>query len=251
MGKDKLYEADLYKPIRKLFIQEGYEVNGEVKDCDLTAVKGEELIIVEMKKNLTVELLIQAAKRQRLTDLVYIAIPKPKYKMYSKKWHDMCHLIKRLELGLIIVSFLKSGAKAEILLSPSPFDRKRSMQLSKKKRINLLREINGRSADYNIGGSNKTKIMTAYKENCIQIACYLEGVGPTSPKNLRKMGTGDKTLSILTQNYYGWFEKVSRGIYTITEKGKTELKEYPELVKHYVNLVSGTNHNQGDEGQNG
>ncbi|MBS4174417.1 DUF2161 family putative PD-(D/E)XK-type phosphodiesterase [Bacillus sp. FJAT-49736] len=235
MGTEKIYEADLYEPIRKLFVQEGYEVNGEVKDCDITAVKDEELIIVEMKRNLTVELLIQAAKRQRLTDQVYIAIPKPKYKMYSKKWHDMCHLLKRLELGLIVVSFLKSGAKADIMLSPAPFDRKRSMQLNKKKRTNLLKEISGRSADYNVGGSNQTKIMTAYKENCIQIACYLDREGPTSPKNLRKLGTGDKTLSILTQNYYGWFEKVSRGIYIITEKGKQELKDYPQLVEYYLN----------------
>ncbi|PKR84624.1 DUF2161 domain-containing phosphodiesterase [Heyndrickxia camelliae] len=235
MEKKKLYEADLYEPVRRLFVREGYEVNGEVKDCDLTAVKEEELIIVEMKKNLTVELLIQAANRQKLTDLVFIAIPKPKYKMYSKKWHDMCHLLKRLELGLIIVSFLKSGAKAEIILSPAPFDRKRTMQMNKKKRLSLLTEINGRSGDYNIGGSNKTKIMTAYKENCIQIACYLDREGPTSPKTLRKMGTGEKTLSILTQNYYGWFEKVSRGIYTITEKGKEEIKQYPELLKHYLN----------------
>lgn len=234
MEKKKLYEADLYEPVRRLFIRKGYEVNGEVKDCDLTAVKEEELIIVEMKKNLTVELLIQAAKRQRLTDLVYIAIPKPKYKMYSKKWHDMCQLLKRLELGLVTVTFLKSGAKAEIILSPAHFDRKRSMQMGKKKRISLLKEISGRSADYNIGGSNKTKIMTAYKENCIQIACLLEREGPTSPKNLRKMGTGDKTLSILTQNYYGWFEKVSRGIYTITEKGKEEIKQFPEIIKLYL-----------------
>ena len=66
-----------------------------------------------------------------------------------------------------------------------------------------MKEIEGRSADYNVGGSNKTKIMTAYKENCIQIASYLEHLGPLSPKALLELGTGTKTSSILTKNYYG------------------------------------------------
>jgi hypothetical protein len=97
-----------------------------------------------------------------------------------------------------------------------------------------MKEIEGRSADYNIGGSNRTKIMTAYKENCIQIACYLELFGPLSPKALREKGTGSKTSSILTKNYYGWFERVKRGVYVINEKGKKEVKEYPELIDYYL-----------------
>jgi hypothetical protein len=233
---DKIYEIDLYEPIRNHFLQNGYKVNGEVKDCDLTAVKENELIIVELKRNLTVELLVQATKRQRLTDLVYIAIPKPKYRLYSKKWQDICHLIKRLELGLILVSFKGNVGTIEISIPPAPFDRLKSIQRNKKKRNNLLTEIKGRHGDYNVGGSNKTKIMTAYKENSIQIACLLERFGPLSPKSLRQMGTGEKTLSILNKNYYGWFEKVSRGTYTISGKGKSGFEIYPDLVKYYLEL---------------
>lgn len=232
--KEKRYEVDLYKPIQKHFANQGFDVYGEVHDCDLVAEKEGELIIVELKLNLTVELLIQATKRQRLTDLVYIAIPKPKYKIKSKKWHDLCHLIKKLELGLIVVSFLKSGHKMEVIISPVPFDRKKSLQSKKKKRI--LEEIKGRNVENNVGGSHKTKIMTAYKENSIHIACCLERYGPLSPKTLRQMGTGDKTLPILNKNYYGWFEKVARGIYIISEAGKKELKEYTSVVNYYSQL---------------
>jgi hypothetical protein len=232
--KKKLLEVDLYKPIQTLFVKEGYQVYGEVKDCDMAAIKDDELVVVELKLTLNVELLIQATKRQRLTDIVYIAIPKPKYSLRSKRWTDICHLVRRLELGLIIVSFSGNRKKTEIIFHPTSFDRRKSMRQSKRKRETLLTEINGRSADFNVGGSNRTKIMTAYKENCIHIACYLEKFGPLSPKALVEMGTGDKTSSILTKNFYGWFDRIKRGTYVISEKGKQEVKEYPDLVNYYL-----------------
>lgn len=231
----RLQEVDLYKPIQRFFVKEGYDVYGEVNDCDLAAVKEEELIVVELKLNLTVDLLVQATKRQRLTEHVYIAIPKPKYKLRSKRWTDLCQLVKRLELGLILVSFSGNRKKVEVVFHPSTYDRKKYK--NNRYRNSLLKEINGRSADYNIGGSSRTKIMTAYKENCIQIACYLSHYGTLSPKALKSMGTGDKTSSILTKNFYRWFERVSRGIYAISEKGKQELSQYPELVSYYEEKI--------------
>lgn len=238
---EKLYEVDLYEPIQNYFIQHGYEVYGEVNHCDMVAVNENELIIIELKLALNMELLVQAAKRQRLTDLVYIAVPKPKYNFYSKKWKDICHLIRRLELGLIIVSFEKdAAAHVDIRIPPAAFDRKKSIQGSKKKRARLLKEIRGRHGDYNVGGSNKTKIMTAYKENCIHIACCLQQLGPLSPKALRQLGTGEKTMTILNKNYYGWFERIQRGVYIISEKGNSEIKLYPELVEYYSGLSRGS-----------
>lgn len=232
----KLKESDLYQPIQKHFHKQGYQVNGEVNDCDVTAFKEDELVIVELKLSLNVELLIQATKRQRLTDFVYIAIPKPK-RPRSKRWNDVCHLVRRLELGLITVSFTTKTPKLDFVIHPEAFDRSKSMKNSKRKRAALVKEIEGRSADYNVGGSNKTKIMTAYKENCIQIACYLEKHGPMSPRNLAKLGTGGKTPSILQKNYYRWFERVKRGVYQITEQGIKELEKYPELVSYYSKKI--------------
>ncbi|WP_079508979.1 DUF2161 domain-containing phosphodiesterase [Mesobacillus jeotgali] len=226
----KIYEADLYEPIRKHFIKQGYRVNGEVHDCDLTAVKDGELIIVELKLTLNIDLLLQATRRLRLTDMVYIAIPKPK-RITRKRWHDVIHLVKRLELGLIIVSFAGNRKTIDFKVHPEPFNRKTSK--NQRKKAALIKEIEGRSADYNIGGSNKSKIMTAYKEKCIQIACYLDKLGQMSPKALVALGTGDKTPSILQKNYYKWFDRIERGIYIISEQGKAELEDYPELVAYY------------------
>lgn len=232
--KKKLQEVDLYKPIQRYFSGEGYEVYGEVKDCDIVAVKEEELVIIELKLTLSVDLLIQAAKRQKLTNQVYIAIPKPKVRMKSKQWADKCQLIKRLELGLIVVSFSGNRSTADILIHPIPYNRTKGAARNKLKREAILKEISGRSADFNVGGSNRTKIMTAYKENCIQIACLLNKMGPLSPKALKDLGAGDKIPSILTKNYYGWFDRIKRGTYILNEKGKLEMQEYQDLIKYYL-----------------
>lgn len=232
--KKKLYEVDLYEPIQKHFIKHGYRVNGEVHDCDLTALKNDELIIIELKLNLNIDLLLQGTRRQRLTDLVYVAIPKPK-RMSRKRWNDVIQLMRRLELGLITVAFAGNRRKVEFIVHPEPFVRPPAK--NKRKKAALLAEIEGRSADYNTGGSNKSKIMTAYKENCIQIACYLEQLGPMAPKALVALGTGDKTLSILNKNYYKWFDRVQRGVYMISEQGKLEIREYPELVNYHMDKL--------------
>jgi len=233
----KRYEVDLYKPVKEYFTLQGYDVHGEVNECDVAAVKEQELVLIELKLSLSIDLLIQATKRQRLTNEVYVAIPRPKLNFRSKKWKDSCHLVRRLELGLILVSFLEDDARAEIVFHPASFDRKKSMQRSKKKRTAMLTEMEGRLGDYNVGGSSQTKIMTAYKENCIHIACCLLQSGPLSPKSLRKMGTGEKTLTILNKNYYGWFDKIRRGIYMISDTGKSELHEFPDLFNHYDEVV--------------
>ncbi|MDL4839801.1 DUF2161 domain-containing phosphodiesterase [Aquibacillus rhizosphaerae] len=234
----KLQESDLYKPIQSHFLKEGYEVYGEVKDCDMAAIKDDELILIELKLNLSVDLLIQATNRQRLSELVYIAIPRPKkYNPRSKRWRNICQLVRRLELGLILISFSGNRKKLEFIFDPTPFNRKKSMAQNKRKRQEILKEIDGRSQDFNIGGSSRTQIMTAYRENCIQIACYLEKVGELSPKALIQMGTGKKTSSILIKNYYGWFVRVRRGIYVLSDKGRIEMKQYPDLINYYKNLI--------------
>lgn len=234
--KVKRYEVDLYQPVKKHFVKEGYEVYGEVNYCDITAVKENELVIIELKLSLTLDLLIQAAKRQRLTKQVYVAIPKPKYSLRSKKWKDSCHLVRRLELGLIMVEFNEDNVLIEIVHQPTSFDREKSMQRSMMKRKQLMSEIEGRTGDYNKGGSRQTKILSAYKENCIHIACCLMSHGPLSPSALRGMGTGEKTLTILSKNYDGWFDRVKRGTYMLSEKGKIELQEFTELTAYYNEL---------------
>lgn len=234
----KILEKDLYKPIHDYFTEHGYEVHGEVKGCDITVSKGNDLIIIELKRNMSLKLLIQAAKRQRMTNSVYIAIPQPKYSVFSRKWKDLCYILRRLELGLITVSFTKDRKRAQIQFDPSPFDKQKSMGRSKKQRANLMKEIDERHKNYNEGGTNKTKIMTAYRETAVHIACCLNKVVKASPRELRELGTGNKTQSILYKNFYGWFEREERGVYKLSERGHEVFSLYPELVEYYNGKIS-------------
>lgn len=233
MGTKKILETDLYKPIYEYLTLQGYTVHSEVKGCDITAVKGEELVIIEMKTSFNATLLIQAVKRQKAADSVYIAIPKPKRAGFSKGWKDMCYLIKRLELGLIVVNFKNNYEEIEVMFHPEPSDWRKN----KRMRSSIIREMSGRYKDYNIGGSTRRKIMTAYRESSVHIACCLELYGKLSPSQLKKLGTSEKTQSILNKNFYGWFNKVNRGIYELHEEGKKALENYSELAEHYRNEI--------------
>ncbi|MDP4180810.1 MAG: DUF2161 family putative PD-(D/E)XK-type phosphodiesterase [Bacillota bacterium] len=235
--KNDFLEEDLYKPIHDFLVKEGYEVRSEVKFCDICATKEGQLTIIELKKNLSVELLAQAAKRQRLADFVYIAVPKPKRLISTSKWKDICNLIKRLELGLILVT-LNGSNYIEIPISPTPFDLKKSIQANKKKRLKLMEELKGRTIELNTGGSRGKKLMTAYKETSLHIACCLHMFGPMSAKKVKEYGApSDKTWSILYNNYYGWFYKKEKNIYGLSDVGIDALNEYSELTGYYKNML--------------
>lgn len=234
MQTDKLLEMDLSKPVSDFLIEQGYSVRSEVKDCDITAIKGGELVIVELKRNLSVSLLAQAVKRQRMTDMVYIAVPKPKKLFANSKWKDICHLLRRLELGLILVSFKGESGFIEVPIHPAPFDREKSMKINKKKRENIIKEAKARNMDLNVGGSSGKKLVTAYRESAIYIACCLNKLGPLSPRQLRNLGTDlKKTTSILSENHYGWFERIERGVYSINDSGRSGITQYEELTEYF------------------
>ena len=223
-------ETDLYRPLHDYLVEQGYTVRSEVKNCDIAAVKDGDLIVIEMKRALNVPLLAQAVQRQKITDSVYVAVPRPSNK---RKWmggsKGVQDVLRRLEVGLIFVSPNGRKPQVEIMFHPLPHERRRRKSAHRA----VLQEIERRSADFNEGGSCRRKIVTAYRENAVQIACYLAETGPASPKALRALGAGPKTLSILYRNVYSWFERADKGVYALSAKGRIELAQYPELVEHY------------------
>jgi hypothetical protein len=226
-----LQESDLAGPLYAHLADLGYTVRSEVKDCDIAAVKGEDLLIIELKKTLNLPLLVQAVRRQRMTDSVYVAIPRPSNKWkWWKESRGAQHLLRRLELGLILVSLDSGKPPVEIVFHPLPFARKKRGT----SRRAVLEEIAHRTADYNRAGSTRTKLATAYRENAIHIACCLLVHGKSTPAELRALGTGPKTLSILHFNAYGWFERVAHAVYDLSAHGKADLASWPALKKKYL-----------------
>lgn len=228
-------EAELFLPVKKLFEGMGYKVNAEVKDCDVTATYGDELIIIELKKNLSVNLLAQGLERQKSGAVVYIAVPKPKN--YSPKtFKKTLYVIKKLELGLIFINLRGEDSYAEIVWEVEEF---KPVTKNLKKRKKILTEINGRTVDNNTGGVTGTKIATAYTEKCVHIACILKKYGEMSNAQAIKYGADEKKCyGILSFGAYGWFRRVSKGIFALTEKGEKEMNDYPELVSYYMKKLT-------------
>ena len=231
-----LAETDLAAPLCDWLIGQGYTVRSEVRDCDIAALRGDELLIIEIKKALNLALVVQAVQRQRMTDIVYVAIPRPPNKWkWWKESRGVFHLLRRLELGLILVSPFNGGPPVDVIFPPRPLARRKRAP----SRRAVLAEITGRVADFNTAGSTRTKLVTAYRENAVHIACCLLQKGAMTPAALRAMGTGPKTQSILYTNVYGWFERKGKGMYALSARGRKELAEHPGLTGHYKALVKG------------
>ncbi len=227
------HETELYAPVKNYFESQGYEVKSEIKNCDLVAmIPGENsYIIVELKKTFNLQLIFQAIERQKLSEFVYVAIeynPRKKLGSYFS-WKDAVQLCKKLNVGLIGIQFYKSKKPAvDLLCLPSPaLTRTKATKRSQK----IQKEFEQRSGDYNVGGSNRRKLITAYRERALRCVVVLSQQESMTVRELREH-LNDPTVALMLQhNYYGWFERISRGKYTLTAVGVQALIEYAHVVQ--------------------
>ena len=205
-------------------------MQAEVKDCDIAAVKDGQLLIVELKKAFNLKLVYQGMERQSLTDQVFVAIPRPKKGAREKAWKDMLKLLKRLELGLLTVALDSPLKTVDVVLEPSDS----LAWKNRKKREKLQAELEHRQVDGNVGGMTRRKIMTAFREKSIRLACLLEREGQVSTATLRERGM-EEYLPLLGRNYDKWFGRVEKGVYTLSEKGKEALEseDFAKAVAFY------------------
>lgn len=220
-------EEDLYEPVKNYLLGQGYKVNSEVKNCDITAVKDNELIIIELKMRFSLSLVYQAVNRKDITDSVYVAIPLNSSKSTPPNYRSLKKLLLRLEIGLIFVRFLKSKIRVEVISHPKEFIKR----VAQKRKKSILREINGRYGEFNKGGSSTmVENITTYKQQSIHIAYLLSLLIKSSPKRLIEISGIPKAQQILSQNHYGWFDKISRGVYSLNKVGLTALKQYQKVI---------------------
>jgi hypothetical protein len=223
-------ETELYQPVKDLFEEMGYEVFSEVKDIDVVAVKEDEKVIIELKTSFSMKLILQAVKRQKIYDDVYVAVPMPVFKKrFSKDFKDKEYLLRRLELGLIYVSLETDTPYAQVVLEPKPFDLSMSRSRNKRKRDLVDSELSGRNGDNNVGGT-RGKLVTAYREKAIVIASYLRDADSMTTKELKEASNIPTSTQILYKNYYKWFAKEGNGVYRLSDKGRLELENYNHII---------------------
>ena len=210
-------ESDLYAPVKALLEGQGYSVKGEVKGCDVVAVRGAEPpVVVELKRAFGISLVLQGVNRLTITDNVYLAVG-----TFPNNIRSVRKLIRRLGLGLIVVV----KGRADVLLDPAPPPLK--PRRDKRKLGRLLGEHARRVGDPNLGGSStRVPMMTAYRQEALRCAGLLAKNGPMKIAALKLAAEAPKAAAILSADYYGWFERTERGIYALTPKGRAGLEQH-------------------------
>lgn len=227
-------ESELYVPIKDYFEQQGWQVKGEVKGCDAVAYREQDAVplIVELKKTFNLSLLMQGMRRQKLSPQVYLAV---EYNERGKKsaftWDEASQLCAKLGLGLISVQFFKRRQPEIRVHCHALADIVPSHRRPSRKRKRLAKEFAERSADFNIGGIQGTELVTAYREKALHCAYLLSFHGPLSTKALRELTENEKIALLLQHNVYGWFERIKRGTYGLTEKGAQALETYTYVIE--------------------
>ncbi|MEX1235351.1 MAG: DUF2161 family putative PD-(D/E)XK-type phosphodiesterase [Roseovarius sp.] len=207
----KAAETDLYPPVKAWLIARAYDVKGEVGPADVVARKEGELLIVELKLGFSLVLLQQAVARQALCDAVYVAVPRWKGKAGWKAFKGNIGLCKRLGIGVLSVG---PDGTVQLHAEPKPFQPRKSPR----KRARLQREFATRAGDPTHGGTNG-QVMTSYRQDALACAAHLAGAGPCKGAEVARATGVARATSIMAANHHGWFVRVARGVYALSETG--------------------------------
>src|ERR1700726_249376 len=195
-------------------------VNGEGGGWDLVALRdGDPPIVVigELKLSFNLELVLQAVDRAGACDEVWLAAKfseRGKGRESDARYRNLC---RRLGFGMLAVT--KSGT-VEVIVSPTTVPRR-----APKRRSRLIAEHRKRQGDPALGGSTRAPIMTAYRQQALACAAAL----CQGPRKVRELKPAiPDAPKILLHNVYGWFDRVERGIYVLTDSGRAALKRWPQ-----------------------
>jgi hypothetical protein len=209
-------ESSLYLPVKRFLEKLGFEVKGEICGCDLVALRGGEpsaVVIGELKLTFTLELVLQAVDRFPVCDEIWLAVRMSRRGRGREADPRVKKLCRLLGLGLLAVT---ASGKVEVLVEPVPWRPRRDA----KRRSRIVDEHRRRRRDPAAGGSTRQPIMTAYRQQALECAAAL-AQAPARPRDL-KSGMPDAP-KILLSNVYGWFVRVERGVYSLSESGKAAL----------------------------
>ena len=211
-------ETELYAPVKAFLEGQGYEVKAEVGAVDVLACRdGDPPLVVELKTGFSLSLVHQAVARQAVTDAVYICAPRRTGRASWSALKNMRKLCRRLGLGLMTVR-LKDG-HIDVHCDPGPYQPRKSTL----RRERLLREFAKRTGDPNTGGATRSGLVTAYRQDAIRCAAHLNHAGPAKGAEVARATGVEKATRLMADNHYGWFARVARGVYDLTDAGRAAI----------------------------
>ena len=209
-------ETSLYLPVKNFLENLGFEVKGEICGCDIVATHESSdtaLVIAELKLTFTLELVLQAVERTAVCDEVWLAVSASRRGRGRENDSRVKKLCRLLGFGLLSVT---TTGKVEVIVEPVPW----RPRTNAKRRSRIVEEHRRRRGDPAVGGSTRRPIMTAYRQQALACAAALASA-PARPRDL-KSALPDAP-KILLDNVYGWFARVERGIYTLSDNGRAAL----------------------------
>lgn len=213
-------EADLYPPLKAFFEGRGLEVKGEIGAADLVAMGGPDPVVVEMKLKFSLALYHQGIARLALTPEVWLAVLRPEGAQARRMMKENTALCRRLGLGLLTVR--ARDLFVEVAAEPGPY----APRASKVKRKRLEAEFSRRQGDPNAGGATRHGLVTGYRQDALRCAAYLAEYGAAKGAAVAR-DTGVPTATrLMADNHYGWFERVSTGVYGLTAAGRKGLADW-------------------------
>ncbi len=210
-------EADLYPPVKAYLQRQGYDVKGEVGAADVVARREDDVLVVELKLGFSLALFHQGIERLAVTDLVYVAVPAGGK---TKALKANVKLARRVGLGVMTVR-LRDG-HVEVLADPGPY----APRKSKKKATRLLRAFDRLQGDPNAGGATRHGLVTGYRQDALRCARFLVVHGPSRGAKVKEWAEVPDATRIMADDHYGWFRRVSRGVYDLTEAGRQGLVDF-------------------------
>jgi len=210
-------ETALYPPVKTWLEALGYTVKAEVGAADVLALRdGAEPLVVELKTGFSLTLLQQAVARQAITDCVYVAVPRWRGRAGWRAFKGNLGLCRRLGLG--VLSVRADDGFVQLHCDPAPFVPRRSTR----RRAALLGEFAAREGDPNTGGT-RGQVMTAYRQDALRCAAHLAAHGPLQGAAVARATGVGRATRIMADNHHGWFARVARGVYTLSDAGLAEI----------------------------
>lgn len=130
-------------------------------------------------------------------------------------------MCRRLGLGFITVT---GAGVVEVRCDPGPYTPRRR----KAKAEALLRDFARLRGDPNDGGAGRRGLVTGYRQEALACAAHLAEHGATRGRDVAAATGVAGATRIMRDNHYGWFERVSTGIYALTDAGRAGLVHWAE-----------------------
>jgi hypothetical protein len=212
-------ESTLYTPVKRFLEGLGFEVKGEICGCDLVALRQGEpaaVVIGELKLSFTLDLVLQAVDRTAACDEIWLAVRASRRGRGREGDPRVKKLCRLLGFGLLAVT---TTGQMEPIVEPVPWRPRRDA----KRRSRIVDEHRRRRGDPAAGGSTRQPIMTAYRHQALACAAALSQ-SPARPRDLK--ATLPDAPKILLRNVYGWFMRVERGLYGLSDGGRAALMHW-------------------------